>query len=50
LNQGCSVISFTGIRCLGSILRSFEIKSFAMPEKTLGQLIFNAKIFAKRSL
>jgi hypothetical protein len=50
LNQGCSVISFTGILFFGSIFRSFDIKSFAMPENPFGHFIFKAKIFWKSSL
>jgi hypothetical protein len=45
LNHGCSTISCMGILCFGSILRSFDIKSFAIVEKPLGHFIFKARIF-----
>jgi hypothetical protein len=50
LNHGCSVISLTGIRCLGSIFKSLDIKSFAIPENPFGHLIFNASILLNKSL
>lgn len=50
LNHGCSVISLTGILCFGSIFKSFEIRSLAIPENPFGHLIFNANILLNKSL
>jgi len=49
LNQGCSVIYSIGILYFGSIFKSLEIKSRAIPENPFGHFIFKDKILLNNS-